>query len=107
MVVLLHAGRCYKAEICTILLPLRCALAWYDFLPKSTFSFSGRKPWTIGRRFDLVSFRTHNSSLEGDMELIFAPFCSALVAIFDKGRVPLYFRFPSLDTGFILHLQIS
>ena len=38
----LLVGRCYEAEICTILLPFRCAFAWYPFfLPKSKFSFSG------------------------------------------------------------------
>ena len=42
----------YKAKICTILFPTRCAIAWYYFLPKSEFSDSGQKPWTIIRRFD-------------------------------------------------------
>ena len=52
-----QSGRCYKAEICTILFPLRCAIAWYIvFLPKSKFSDSGQKPWTIIRRFDKISF---------------------------------------------------
>ena len=49
---LLQSERCYKAEICTILFPLRCATAWYYFLQKSKFSESGQKPWTIIRRFD-------------------------------------------------------
>ena len=49
---LLQSGRCYKAEICAILFPLRYAIAWYYFLPKSKFSDSGQKPWTIIRRFD-------------------------------------------------------
>ena len=48
---LLLAGRCYEAEICAILLPLRCSFKWYPFLPNSNFSDSGRKPWTIVRRF--------------------------------------------------------
>ena len=48
---LLLAGRCYEAEIYAILLPLRCAFAWYPFLRLSKFSISGRKPWTIVRRF--------------------------------------------------------
>ena len=50
---LLLTGKCYKAEISTIPFPLRCAFVWYAFfLPKSKFSVSGRKPWTIVRRFD-------------------------------------------------------
>ena len=32
---LLPTGRCYGAEICTILLLLRCSFRWYAFLPKS------------------------------------------------------------------------
>ena len=44
---LLLAGRCYEAEICAILLLLRCPFVWYPFWPKSKFSVSGRKPWTI------------------------------------------------------------
>ena len=32
--VLLFAGRCYEAEMCAILLPLRCAFAWNFFLSK-------------------------------------------------------------------------
>ena len=47
MVLLLLAGRLYEAEICSILLPLRCAFTWYYFFPKSNFSVSGRNPWTI------------------------------------------------------------
>ena len=76
---LLQSGRCYKAEICTVLFPLRCAIAWYYFLPKSKFSDSGRKPWTIIRRFgqnrahSLCSFY---SKVEGATKLKFAPFCS-------------------------------
>ena len=41
---LLQSGRCYKAVICTILFPLRCAIAWYYILLKSKFSDSGQKP---------------------------------------------------------------
>ena len=51
MVLLLQSGRCYEAETCTILSPLRCAIAWYSFLLKSKFSDSGQQPWTIIRRF--------------------------------------------------------
>ena len=32
---------------------------------------------SIVRRFVQMSFRTHNSSLEGAMKLKFAPFCSS------------------------------
>ena len=44
-----------------------------SFWPKSTFSDSGRKPWTIVRCFDQISLRTHNSSLEGVTKLNSAP----------------------------------
>ena len=40
----LLTGRCYGAEICTLLLLLRCSFRWYSFLAKSNF---GQKPWTI------------------------------------------------------------
>ena len=32
---------------------------------QETQTDSGRKPWTIVRRFDHIPFRTHNSSLDG------------------------------------------
>ena len=51
-VLLLHSGRCYEAEICTILLPLRCPFRWYHCLLNSLPSVFGRKPWTIVRRFN-------------------------------------------------------
>ena len=35
----------------------------------STFSDSGQKPWTIVKRFDQISLRNHNSSLEGAAKL--------------------------------------
>ena len=44
VVFLLLIGRCYEAEIWTIMLPLRCAFDWYPFLPKSKFSIFGQKP---------------------------------------------------------------
>ena len=47
MVLLLHSGRCYEAEICAILFLLRCPFIWYPFWPKSNFSGFGQKPWTI------------------------------------------------------------
>ena len=50
-VLLLCNGRCYEAEMWTILLLLRCPFIWYPFWPKSNFSVFGQKPWTI-RRFD-------------------------------------------------------
>ena len=40
----LLTGRCYGAEIYIILLLLRFL---FHFLPKSNFSISGQKPWTI------------------------------------------------------------
>ena len=51
MVFLLIVGRCYEAEICVILLRLD-VLRLVSFYPRSNFSISGRKPWTIVRRFD-------------------------------------------------------
>ena len=59
--------------VCTVPCPFR----WYPFSPDSKLSDSGRKPWTIVRRFDQISFRTHSSSLEGATELKFPPFCSS------------------------------
>ena len=75
VVLLLHSGRFYGAEICTILFLLRCPFIWYPFWPKSKFSDFGLKPWTIIRRFyrnrghSLWSFY---STVEGAMELKFA-----------------------------------
>ena len=37
MVLLLQSGRCYEAEICTILLPLRCSFRWTPCLPKQYY----------------------------------------------------------------------
>ena len=57
-----------RAQICTILLLLRCSFRWYPFLPKSKFSDFGQKPWTIIRRFHQNrghSLRSFYSSLEG------------------------------------------
>ena len=76
----LLAGRCYEAEFCAILLLLICSFRWHPFLPKLKFSESGRKPWTIVRRFD--QNRAHFlwaffSSLEGGMKLKFALFFSS------------------------------
>ena len=79
-VILLPSGRCYGAEICAILLLLRCSFRWYPFLAKSKFSDFGQKPWTIIRRFDQNrghSLRSFYSSLEGATELKFVPFCSS------------------------------
>ena len=82
MVLLLQSGRCYGAEICAILLLLGCPFRWNSIRPKSKFSVSGRKPWTIIRRFNQISFHAHNSSLEGATELKFVPFCSSWDALF-------------------------
>ena len=74
---LLQSGMCYKAKICNILFPLRCAIAWYYFLPKSKFSDSSQKPWSIIRRFgrnSADSLWSFNSNLEGATKLIFASF---------------------------------
>ena len=78
-VLLLHSGRCYKAEICVILFLLRCPFIWYPFWPKSKFSDSGQKPWTIIRRFDrnrAHSLSTSYSKVEGATKLKYAPFYS-------------------------------
>ena len=81
VVLLLLTGRCCGAEICAILLLLRCPFRWYPFfLPKSNFSDSGQKPWTIIRRFGRNrghSLWSFYSSLEGAVELKFVPFCSS------------------------------
>ena len=68
-----------KAQICAILLLLRCTFRWHPAWPKSNFSFSGRKPWTIVRRFDQISFPTHNSSLECATKLKLALIFSSYV----------------------------
>ena len=46
----------------------------YPVLPKSKFSDSGRKPWTIVHGFDQIAFDAHNSSLERAMTLWPFPF---------------------------------
>ena len=46
-------------------------------------SESGRKPWTIVRRFHQISFHPHNSPPEGATKLKFAPFCSSLHSLSD------------------------
>ena len=74
---LLHAGRCYEAEFCTILLLLRYAFAWYPFFAEVKILSFGRKPWTIVRRIEVVFLRPFYSSLEGAMKLNFAPFYSS------------------------------
>ena len=47
VVLLLHSGRCYEAEIYTILFLLRWPFIWYPFWPKSKFSDFGQKPWVL------------------------------------------------------------
>ena len=79
-VLLLPTGRCYGAEICTILFLLRCSLIWYPFWPKSKFSDFGQKPWTIIRRFCRnrgYFLRSFYSTVEDATKLKFAPFCSS------------------------------
>ena len=81
VVLLLQNGRCYEAEICAILLLLRCPFRWNPFLPKSKFSDFGQKPWTIIRRFSRNrdhSLWSFYLSLEGAMKLKLPPFCSSL-----------------------------
>ena len=54
------------------------------FWPKSNFSVSGQKPWTIVRRFGRSrghSLWSFYSILEGAMKLKFAPFCSAEIHV--------------------------
>ena len=51
VVLLLLTGRCYEAEICAILILLRCSFYWYHFRPKSKFSDFGQKPWAIVHGF--------------------------------------------------------
>ena len=96
-----QSGRCYKAEICTILFPLRCAMAWYYFLQKSKFSDSGQKPWTIVRRFDrneAHSLWSFYSLLEDAIKLKFAPFCSpcdtVLLGITFSGKSKIFCFWP-------------
>ena len=35
VVLLLHSGRCYEAEICVILFLFRCPFIWYLFWPST------------------------------------------------------------------------
>ena len=49
MVFLIQNRKCYESEICTILLRLRYAFAWYTFVAIVKISVSGKKPWTIVR----------------------------------------------------------
>ena len=60
---------------CAIILFLfTCPFQSYDVWLKS--NFFGQKTMDV-RRFDQISFRGHNSSLEGATKLNFAPFCSS------------------------------
>ena len=54
---------------------------------KTNFSDSGLKHWTVVRRFDQISFRLNNSSLEGATKLKFASFCSSFRALSDDKGV--------------------
>ena len=51
VVLLFHSGRCYEAEICTILFLLRCSFLWYPFWPKSKFSDFGLKTMDYNKAF--------------------------------------------------------
>ena len=42
---------------------------------------SGLKPWTMDHGFDEISFRTHNSSLEGATKLKFVAICCYHVVV--------------------------
>ena len=55
--------------------PLDMHFKVISFLPKSKFSDSGRKPWTIARCFDKFNFYVHSyPSLGSATKLKFAPF---------------------------------
>ena len=102
MVLLLHSGRCYEAEIYVILFLLRCPFIWYPFWPKSKFSDFGQKPWTIIRRFDrnrAHCLRSFYSSLEGAMNLKFSPpaplqMYFSLVSFLAKAKISVSGRKP-------------
>ena len=102
MVLLLHSGRCYEAEICVILFLLRCPFILYPFWPKSKFSVFSQKPWTIIRRFDrnrghfLWSFY---STVEGAMKLKFAPFWHVSAPLELHSCFSFFFSLPSVHSG--------
>ena len=101
MVLLLPTGRCYGGEICVILFLLRCPFIRYPFWPKSNFSDSGQKPWTIIRRFDrnqAHSLWSFYSSLEGATELKFAPFCSFQRGLSNDTSLEQFQQSPPLTT---------
>ena len=72
-----------KLKICAIKILWRCPFRWHPFLLASKSSDFGLNAWTIVHGFDRISLHTHNSSLEGGMELKFVPFCSSLDALSD------------------------
>ena len=60
MLLLLLTGRCYEAENCAILLPLRYTFAWYPFWAKTKLSVSGSKSdHSKGFRPKLRIFHVH------------------------------------------------
>ena len=77
MVLLLLNGRCYEAEICAILLPLRCSFRWYPFWPKSKFSFFGQKPCKAfcpkSRSFFVVLLLLNGRCYEAEICVILLP----------------------------------
>ena len=58
VVLLLRNGRCYEAEIWTILLLLICTFAWNPFL-QTFFGLPKIKPWTI-----VHGFRPENGNFD-------------------------------------------
>ena len=72
-----HSSR--EAEICAILLPLRCAFAWYDFFAKVKFFIFWPKTMDYSQAFGpkLRSMFVLLLLLAGRCyEAEFAPFCS-------------------------------
>ena len=69
MVLLLQSGRCYEANST----PLEMCFCVVSFFAKVTHICTSSGDVL----YPFPSFRTHNSSLEGAMELKFAPFYSS------------------------------
>ena len=58
-VLLLHSGRCYRAEICVILFLFRCPFIWYPFLTKSNFSDCVTAFTIVPTSLSIVPLRHH------------------------------------------------
>ena len=54
-VLLLHSGRCYKAEICIILFLMRCPFMWSPFWLKSKFSERASQEEQSGANFSFIA----------------------------------------------------